>query len=480
MTHMRNIDSVPDPRKNPIKKEAVNPEKFEKALKVEKNDATDKREQRNRSKKAEEAEDEIDDVGAAIPVPKGLFKEYMKEDESGATVLDVEGGKSAHLVADDISALQSAPEEGYIAESDGSKSNISVGSSQNAPPPPPAPEDSSEDYDTSSPEETLPPPPPEEANQPAPSFNTPQSEFTPVEPEQAQDLETDEPKATERTSEPQKTSSDEKKTTEAKKKKKKKKSTEVKKKKTAKTEVKKTVAGKDEVKKPVEATDIKDPKEAQKAKAPKAETEKTPATPKQATKGKLEAKESTSVKSGKSPEESMPLPTEGLGDKQDSKDKDHSSDQGTDDTTVGQTAAPASTTGIEALQLSPFANMPKDVFELFEKMVGLMTMQKDDGKSTVTITLNMKGSVFNKCQVVLEHFDTAPHAFNVQFLGNPEGVEKFAKNLQGLTSAIAESKLTFSINLLPPKLSKNYAGRIEGTDNDSEGDEKKDGEEKQE
>ena len=112
-------------------------------------------------------------------------------------------------------------------------------------------------------------------------------------------------------------------------------------------------------------------------------------------------------------------------------------------------------------------------------MVGLMTIQKDSGKSTTTVTLNMAGSVFDKSELVLEHYDTAPHAYNVQFFGSPESVEKFAKNFSLLNNAITESKLTFSINVLPPKLSKNYVNRVNGASEKGDKDEENDSEKKQ-
>ena len=117
---------------------------------------------------------------------------------------------------------------------------------------------------------------------------------------------------------------------------------------------------------------------------------------------------------------------------------------------------------------------------MFEKMVGMMEVSKDNGKAITTVKLNMPGSVFDKCELVLEHYDTAPTNYTVQFLGNPQAVERFSQNLKGLNNAIAESKLTFSIHLPPPKLAKAYASSVSSLEKEKgDKDEENDREEKQ-
>ena len=99
MKDVRNIDSVPDPRKKAGDKDAIDPERFEKALKVEKSDETDKREKRNRPRRQEEEDDTVDE-SISIPVPEGLFKEYMTENEKGDSIFDPTEGTKVRFVSD--------------------------------------------------------------------------------------------------------------------------------------------------------------------------------------------------------------------------------------------------------------------------------------------------------------------------------------------------------------------------------------------
>jgi hypothetical protein len=130
---------------------------------------------------------------------------------------------------------------------------------------------------------------------------------------------------------------------------------------------------------------------------------------------------------------------------------------------------------VQPSELSSLSNFPKDVFELFQKMVGLLVIAKEAGTTKTTITLNMPGSTFDKSEVTFTTYDTAPNNYNVQFTADPEAVEKFAKNLQALNNAIADTKLSFSINLLPPKLSRNYLGKVTKVDQGKDGGQEKGG-----
>ncbi len=103
-----------------------------------------------------------------------------------------------------------------------------------------------------------------------------------------------------------------------------------------------------------------------------------------------------------------------------------------------------------------YAHLTKDVFDLFEKMIGLMTIESYKGISITTIRLSLPNSVFNDCEIRLEHYDTAPNSFNVQLLGTPHAVDLFNANFQSLVEAFQQPNQTFKANIRRPILLEKY------------------------
>lgn len=152
---------------------------------------------------------------------------------------------------------------------------------------------------------------------------------------------------------------------------------------------------------------------------------------------------------------------------------------------VEGTAPAAAPDSGQAGPLSPpeaatYAKLPSEVFNLFERLVGVMTIEQHKrGDSTTTVTLNMPGSVFNKCEVELKYFSTAPGSFNLRLAGNPKAVELFSQNISQLAAAFNAGNLAYSVNLQNPILlreSRHLIQRKGGTDkggqNDDSGDKK--------
>ncbi|MCH9617359.1 MAG: hypothetical protein SP4CHLAM5_09750 [Chlamydiia bacterium] len=503
MNNLKNIDSIPDPSKRKGENDAVNPDKFQKALKVEKSEETEKREKRNRPKKEEELEDEVDDTGASIPIPTGLFKEYMTEDDKKVSILDASAGSKPHMVADS-NAATAAP-LGYIPEAKKGTpaSKLSVGVTDNTPstanladddddllsaPPTGLESDDNEENITSNaplPQQAPSPTPPQQnINQNAPT--------APLEGDQEEVDQTG--NTTENTStspskpQPQTEASKKKKTKKVTKKKATK--TTEKEAKTVKTKGKKAKST-GPAQKTVKEKGVSQTKEkrgktgkvgAQKAPKKEAPVKEDKNVPVEATKNahRKRVNESSPVKEKEDKsDDDMPISAAKAPADTGHDHKDDSSHKESDDQEIVGVGAPEapSITGVDALQMSPFANIPKDVFELFEKMVGMMQVSKDNGKSITTVKLNMPGSTFDKCELVLEHYDTAPNNYNVQFLGNPDAVNRFTQNLAGLDGVIKNSKLNFSIHLLPPKLNKNYTSAVSGIEKEKGDKEEKDGDE---
>jgi|GEM_PF-3377710 len=475
MNQTQGIEGLPSPKKTNGDKDAVDPERFQKALKVEKSDETDKREQRNRPKQQEEVEDDNEKENHAIAVPPGVFKEFMKEKGQSSSIFDPTGG-SKTVLSSESNLLSNGTSASISAASNGQTSNISITGSDD-----PSNEDSDEDgsidepspsyeegsfssaayaqqtdqssvafFDDSISEEEISTDQEDETIN-APSSNPPSSDNKESKPSfDAPPLpspSTHSPTLLD--------SSDSEKDSDSKDN-------------PNKGGVKKAPSlekGKQAPSKPLQGEVLSKKEEKQKPQTllkSIQEQEVTKALP--STKPSEEKKSSVekTVSHEKLDSKTEKNPIESTDSKHDSqKDSDsHSSNK--DESIITPISVPTMTLpSIPASEMSPFSSLPKDVFDLFEKMAGMLTIQKDSGKTVTTITLNMPKSVFNKAELVLEQYDTAPHSFNVQFFGSPEAIARFAKNMQGLNATIKESKLNFSINLLPPKLSKSFVSRVD-------------------
>jgi len=81
-----------------------------------------------------------------------------------------------------------------------------------------------------------------------------------------------------------------------------------------------------------------------------------------------------------------------------------------------------------------------------------MTVMQFQGKTTTSIVLNMPNSSLNGAHIDIEHFDTAPHAFNVQIFANPDGQKIFSNNLESLEQQLKLNLPQFDINVKKPLL----------------------------
>jgi hypothetical protein len=100
--------------------------------------------------------------------------------------------------------------------------------------------------------------------------------------------------------------------------------------------------------------------------------------------------------------------------------------------------------------------LPKEVYELFAKMVGLLMIEEGKGISITTIKINMPKSVFDECEIRLEHFDTAPNSFNIQLIGNPNAIALFNSNFTQIANSLKTGGYNFQANLKRPILSETY------------------------
>jgi hypothetical protein len=105
---------------------------------------------------------------------------------------------------------------------------------------------------------------------------------------------------------------------------------------------------------------------------------------------------------------------------------------------------------------SSFSQLSHETFALFNKMVGLITIQSTKEVSTTTVTVNMPGSVFDKAEIVLQQFPTAKNSFTVNIKVAPEAMGLLNKEYDNLVSSLQGAKLGSTIDLQRPQLLNEY------------------------
>ncbi len=158
--------------------------------------------------------------------------------------------------------------------------------------------------------------------------------------------------------------------------------------------------------------------------------------------------------------------------------KDHEHDKKDKERKAEELAEPAQAAPIDGVQAPQaptetpvHSKIHPQVYDLLEKMVGVMTIEQHKGVTTTTITVNMKGSVFDGSEIVLEHYSTAPNAFNVQLAGSQDAQALFNANIDELAAAFASGKYAFDVNIRKPILLKEHQAftRKEKTSREEEG-----------
>jgi len=101
--------------------------------------------------------------------------------------------------------------------------------------------------------------------------------------------------------------------------------------------------------------------------------------------------------------------------------------------------------------LGPYARLSPQVQELFDKMVGVMTVMHLQGMTETSFSLTspkFASSVFFGAQIIIKEFSTAPQALNVQLNGSMQAVSLFQANAGNLMAAFQAGNYNFRINRL--------------------------------
>lgn len=97
-----------------------------------------------------------------------------------------------------------------------------------------------------------------------------------------------------------------------------------------------------------------------------------------------------------------------------------------------------------------------EISPLVEEMAHYIKIESDNGISTTTVEIALEGSVFHGTEVVIKHYDTNPHSFNLQLAGSPEAVELFAAKLTSLQDQLQnhEALKGFHVRIETPILTQ--------------------------
>jgi hypothetical protein len=112
-------------------------------------------------------------------------------------------------------------------------------------------------------------------------------------------------------------------------------------------------------------------------------------------------------------------------------------------------ALPAGVPLPSSASLPPYTNLTPQVMEMFDRMVGVMTVLTLSGVSETTFTLNapqFASSVFFGTQIIIQEYSTAPRAFNIQLIGNPQAVALMQDSENDLMAAFQAGNYNFRVN----------------------------------
>lgn len=111
---------------------------------------------------------------------------------------------------------------------------------------------------------------------------------------------------------------------------------------------------------------------------------------------------------------------------------------------------------VESHGVAGISELIPEMTELVETMTHFIKIESENGVSTTTVFVEIEGSVFDGSQIIINHYDTAPHSFNLELSGTPEAIELYTANLAALRHSLHshESLKSFQIELLHPTLSE--------------------------
>lgn len=104
-----------------------------------------------------------------------------------------------------------------------------------------------------------------------------------------------------------------------------------------------------------------------------------------------------------------------------------------------------------------YASLTPEIFALFERLIGSMSVMHTSGITETTIELNSSEfSTLAGAKIVITEHNTAPKVFNIEFLGTAQTVALFDKSISDLMAAFKNGKYAFQVNRLETSLLKSH------------------------
>lgn len=104
---------------------------------------------------------------------------------------------------------------------------------------------------------------------------------------------------------------------------------------------------------------------------------------------------------------------------------------------------------------APYLRLSTQVMEIFERIVGVLTVMTQEGITKTTMTLDsphFANSLLFGSEIVITEYSTAPKAFNIEFLGTPQAVNLMQGNIEELLAAFSAGHYTFKVNRIEASL----------------------------
>ncbi len=110
----------------------------------------------------------------------------------------------------------------------------------------------------------------------------------------------------------------------------------------------------------------------------------------------------------------------------------------------------------EGAEVSEVTELSLEVASLVEEMADYIKIESENGVSSTTVKVGMTGTALEGSMIKLDHYDTAPHSFNLQLSGTPEAQELFQAHIGTLQVSLNahEALKGFQIHVLQPILSE--------------------------
>ena len=115
-----------------------------------------------------------------------------------------------------------------------------------------------------------------------------------------------------------------------------------------------------------------------------------------------------------------------------------------------------SSCSLETAKAADIESLSTSLSSLIDEMANYVMIESENGVSKTTVEIGMEGSIFEGAKLELDHYDTAPHSFNLQLSGTLDATKQFLANLGSLQTALEnrEALRGFNVRILDPILNE--------------------------